>query len=623
MRRFISLLGAFLFLSLQWHPLPSQLRQSEAFFPWEYVGPSNLGHTLIAGVKMGNSIFVGSPFGGLFRSTDEGRNWELVRGFCLNDNMEPVYRTLSVTALAAEGNSLYVGTGAIQQYNPAAISLSAVSTTKGGVVGAFGPPGMGVFVSTDGGNTFSNQNATWKLSYPAISYTRDYENVGIINVQGISISQGRIAILTPDTLFISTDNLATLQGTGRLAGGRRLRSVAWGAGNTLFVTTNDSLYRSIDGGQTFTRSTEIVLPPGASGVSGIGGGNVVVCSAPSDPSIIYLASAKSNGELVGVWVSSDNGENWVRIANAENASFQVLNGIGTASIVLKVDPQDPTRIVIGGSQLWEFSPARGWQRFSPTNLSLQELPTVIRDVVFLDGGELLVIGDGFPVRLTRGGTRIEDASRGIQATRILSLAVSPLGDVHASGPSPILITSHYVDDPPGLFRIVNLLTTVFDAVRNPVGNVGVSSINPEVVFFSYQDGRLRVAIDRGQGYSSFYAVPHRSSWDTALIQPGSTGREPPPWIAQDRPEKYGPLYPPFALLEKYESLVKTREGKRRGTSHLFIATGQGVWTITNPISTSLDSIAHWNRVSRNIPIGINASHTYSSYVSPSNAIPTA
>lgn len=619
---------AALVFSLQWRPAPTSLRQSAAFFPWEPVGPNNLGHNLIAGLRVGNTLYVGSAFGGLFRSTDGGRSWEVVSGFTLNTNDAPEYRCPSVTALAAKGNTLLVGTGAITQYNPAGIGLASIGTAKGGLLGAFGRPGMGVFVSTDGGATFSNQNATWKLTPPATSYTLDYNNVGILNTVALSVSpSGKIAILTPDTLLLSTDDLATLQGTGRLAGGRRLRSVAWGANDVLYFTTSDSLYRSDDGGASFTPVTGLQLPPGLTGVGGIGGGNAVVRTAPSDPTRIYVASAKSDGSLVGVWASPDNGATWARIANQENASFAVLGTVGAAALTLVVDPTDPTHIVLGGNQLWEFSPEKGWQRITPANQDplILRLPSLIRDVVFLEGGDLLVIGDGRLVRVTQNNTRIEDANRGIQASRILSVAVSPLGDVHISGVTPVVISSNYAEDPRGTFRLVNGITTVFDAVATPLGHVQVSQLVPDFVFFSYQDGRLRGSQDRGQGYVSFYAPPYSTSWDNAEIQPPGTGSGTPAWISQDRPERYGPLYPPFALIEKIpaDGLVKDANNTFLGTSLLFIATGQGLWTITNPISTSPDTIARWNRVSGSTPLGVNASHTYAAYFTAANSIPTA
>ncbi len=616
MRQLFALGGALaLLLALAWRAAPTPLRVSSSYFPWEPVGPVNLGHNLIAGVRVGNVLYVGSAFGGLFRSTDNGRSWEVVRGFSLNQNGEGKYRCPAVTALATDGTRLYVGTGAIVQYNPSGISLSAVATTAPGLIGAFGRPGMGVFVSSDGGSTFSNQNPTWNLTYPALSYANDYTNTGILNVVDIAVNGTKVAILTPDTLFLSTDGLATLQGVGRIAGGRLLRSVAWGANDALFVTTNDSIYRSTDGGQSFVPLVGLQLPPGVTG-SSLGGGHAVVRTAPSDPSKVYLATAKGDGKLMAVWASPDNGDTWARIANSESPSFAVLGGRGVSALALEVDPADPTHLLVGGTTLWEFSPATGWRRINPPNQDpfILRLPALIRDIVFLPNGEWLVVGDGRLVRITQGGTRIEDASKGIQAARILSLAVSPKGDIYASGPSPVLITSRREEDPAGLFRLVPLGTFT---VPSPVGQVAVSSIDPDISFFSYQGGRLRTSQDRGLSYVSFYTARASFSWDTTFIQsiPGA--------VTEDRPNAYGPLYPPFALVEKFGEKVLNRDGTRAGTSYLFIATGGGLWTITNPISTNPDTIPHWNRVNGRPAIGVNANVTYANYLNPSNAIPTA
>ncbi|MEN2993165.1 MAG: T9SS type A sorting domain-containing protein [Bacteroidia bacterium] len=594
------------------------------------MGPRNLGGNYTTLLRAGNTIYLGLGFGGLYRSRDEGSSWELVSSFVLNRNGEEVYRCPAVTALAADGNILYVGTGNITQYNPSRVLSGAVDTFKSGVIGAFGRPGMGVFVSTDGGQTFTNQNATWRLSYPNMAYN---QRTGLIDVVGISVQAGKVAVITPDSLFISTDTLRSYRALriSRVAG--PLRSVAWGSDGVLLVGSRDSLYRSTDGGETFQRVTDIPLPEGKSKLAE---GGVVVRSAPSNPSIFYMATADDRGRLVGVWLSTDNGASWSLISQAENPAFAVLGGRGTEALALSVDPADPSHIVVGGTQLWEFSPALSWERINPGSPLdfILRLPSPIRDVLFLPNGDLLVAGDGRVVRVTDNRRRLRDATYGIQgATRFLSLALSPLGDIYASGAEPTYLALQYRGDFTGLFRTFNEAN--FFNSRGfvpPLGNIVVSHRLPEKSFIAYSNGRVKVSEDRGISYSSFYAPPHPSArYKTRLedsIQPGSIvpPGQPSPLINEDRPYLYGPLYPPIVLLEKFPEVVRNRDGRLQGESHLFIATSQSLWYIHNVAPEEVrpgQQINYWSRIIPQAVSNVSTNHTYSTYLSSSNRVPTA
>ncbi|MEN3040083.1 MAG: T9SS type A sorting domain-containing protein [Bacteroidia bacterium] len=635
MWRLIAFIGLVL-ISVSWRPHPIRMETLASYFPWEPVGPANVGNILTRGLRVGNKIYVGSAFGGLYESTDEGRTWRLTPGFSLNQNGEATYRSLAVTALAASNNVLYVGTGNITQFNEAGVSFRSLDTLRTNILGGLGLPGMGVFISTDGGQTFSNQNATWNLSYPNLSYSPNYSAGRLTNVVDMAISGDKIAIITPDSVIFSADMLQTIRKSS-IPGGGPLRSVAWGGEGKLFVTNNTGLFVSNNDGQTFT-AVSVSLPPevtqgGSSGIIGIGGGNVVVRSAPSNPSILYLASANTNGELLTVWVSSDNGATWNPIASRQNLSFNVLGNLGTKTIALAIDPNDPAHILLGGNQVWEFAPDYGWRRINPpnaapvvagaTNLVLN-IPNPIRDFVFLENGDYLVIGNGRVIRITKDGSRAENASTGIQAAAVLSVAVAPNGDIHASGLTPLNIVSHYPGDPEGIFRIINYPPgQAFSPVANPVGNVAVSMRLPDNAFFSYQGGRLRMSTDRGRQYSPIYNAPAPYAFynDDTLhsIQPATV----PSAASEERPAAFGPLYPPILLVENFPELVYDRNGNFAGATHLFIATGQRLWYVSNVTALGADSIQYWSMVSPTTISNLSSNQTYSNYYNNANSIPTA
>ncbi len=620
MRYFILASISVLLLLLGWRSPQTYTTLTTSLFPWEPVGPANLGHEVHTVLRVGNTIYLGSAFGGLFRSTDNGQSWSAVPGFNLNQNGEAVWRCPSVTALATDGTRLFVGSGAASLFNPAGVSISNIAATKGGVVGFMGRPSMGVFVSEDGGNTFSNTNATWSSTYPNVSYTHS-ANDWLVAIS-LDAHNGKILAATHNQLYVTTDNFATVTLLSFTAPARIMNAV-WGDNDYIFVATRDSIYRSTDGGQTFSSLTSSLPRPSGVFLSGLGGGQLIVRRAPSDPRTIYVASAKSDFTLTGVWISRDNGDTWTRLSNTENDAFAVLGGAGT--LALAVDPQDPLHIVIGGSQLWEFSPNFGWRRINPANQDafILRYPSPIWDVAFLANGDLLVVGRGRPVRITQGGTRMEDASRGLQLTRVLSVAVSPSGYIYASGPAPLNIVNRAPNDPPGGFRLINQVTTIFDGVTSPLGLVVTRLTRPGHSFFSYQGGRIRFSEDDGVNYLSVYGGPRPDAFyndpsdNTQNVQwcPASGTCTP---VTNDAPSNWGPLYPPMVVAERFAELVKDANNVRSDTFFLFAATGGYLWTVT------FDSLFRWSRVSDlNIttPSGLNAA--YPDYVNATRSIPTA
>jgi len=623
MRYFITA-SVIVFIALMgWRSPQRDLRVGSSFFPWEPVGPNNLGHNLHAVLKVGNTIYIGSAFGGLFRSTDGGRSWSVVAGFNLNANGANLWRTPSVTALAAEGTDLYVGTAAAVLVNPSGVSVANIPSVKGGLTGYIGRPATGVFVSTDGGTNFAPAAASWQATYPNVSYT--HANSDWLVATAIDALYGKVLVATHDTLYVSNNRLATATGLN-FKGPKRITSALWGANdNTIFVATIDSAYRSTDGGTTFTSLTSSLPRPTGVTLAQLTGGNILLARSPSDSRTLYLASANSGGNLVGVWISRDNGDTWTLLCNPENASFAVLGGLGTGPFALTVDPADPLHIVIGGSQLWEFSPGTGWRRINPPNQDpfLVRLPRPIRSAAFLQNGDILVVGDGRPIRVTQGGNRAEDASRGIQATRVLSVAVSPLGDIYASGPTPILITNRLSIDPPGGFRLINRVTTDFSPVTSPVGYVVTRYTRPEHSYMSYQAGRIRFSETRGDNYATVYGPPRPDAYYNSITNDqqnigwcpasGSCASN-----TQDRPHLSGPLFPPMAIAERFQSLLKDRNNQRSDTFFLFAATGGYIWTVT------FDTLFRWNRVSNSLITNVtSAGIAYADYVNPARSIPTA
>ncbi|MCS6789702.1 MAG: T9SS type A sorting domain-containing protein [Bacteroidia bacterium] len=630
MRRFLSFTLILFLFALHWKPIsPIVLEESSTLFTWESVGPTNLGGSITALIEYKGKLYAGTGFGGLYESADQGKTWRIVPGYSLNKNGEERYVNPSISHLAVQGDVMYVASGSVAQYDLVGISLSSL-TIAGGITGNFGRPGTGIYTSTDGRN-FSNQNATWRLTYPNISYSLNYANVGILNIVDIATSGDKVAIATSDTIFISGDRLATLQSTGFISS-KPIRSLAWGAGGKLFVGGRESLYVSTDGGATFSTIRNIPLDPiSMSPAPTIT--RVIVQVSPANPSVVYVAligtsavPSVSNG-LLGVWVSSDEGANWTRIAPTESANqatnaFSVVGGGGT--LIMRLHPTDPNRLVIGGRTLWEYMPNTGWLRVNPTprvsgEALVVRIPPTIRSILYLSSGELLVAGEGRLVRISPDRTQLQPSDIGIWASRVMSLSIASDGTIYASGPSPLSIINRTEKDIPGTFRAATYSSDFsVSGISSSFlyGFTAASLIDPQISFLGFHGGRVRSATDQGQTYTSFYAAPLRTNCDPTNIQSLRASND------QDRPDNFGPHYTPIVLVEKFGERVLNRDGLREGKSFLFVATSGTVWCVSNPISTSPDTIARWNKVIQG-NLGFIGEVALTDYYNPARIIPTA
>ncbi len=236
------------------------------------------------------AIYVGAAGGGIWRAKDGlagSPRWEFVSGsFATN-----AIGSLLVDPNDSTGKTLFAGTG-----EP---NVSADSEA-----------GMGIYKSTDGGDT-------WTL------------------LAGSAQFQGRAVA----SLAIQPDG-SILAGIARAV--RGISSVISGG-----VVTNNppftpfGVYRSTDGGATFTN----IFPQGVLTVRGTNEVRV----DPNNPAVLYAALLGA-----GVWRSVDNGANWTQI---KAPSFPV--NFDRSEFALAKIGGGATRMYLGqGSQAPPLPPAR-------------------------------------------------------------------------------------------------------------------------------------------------------------------------------------------------------------------------------------------------------------------------
>lgn len=288
---------------------------------WDFAGPSNIGGRMTAIVVHPNDsdrLLAGAAGGGVWRSSDGGRNWDSLW------HQEP---TLNIGSLAMDSNNpdtVYCGTGEA--------NLSADSH-----------PGVGVFVTRDGGDT-------WTLLAPAA--TSGIPNrIGTIAVNPFDSNHlilGGVSHATNDVregMYNSRDGgLTWTRDQGISTGRYRCHQLVFdptGEG-TVYSTISangflSGIWRSDDAGASW-----IQLDSGLPDPTQIRRGSVAL--APSNPDRLYLQLAGRNGQVLGVYRSDNRGDTWERISGNHFRNERQM----TYNNTIVVHPSNPDIVLCGG-----------------------------------------------------------------------------------------------------------------------------------------------------------------------------------------------------------------------------------------------------------------------------------
>jgi photosystem II stability/assembly factor-like uncharacterized protein len=282
---------------------------------WRAIGPANMGGRIddIAVVENNPSIiYVGAATGGLWRSTNAGTTWD------------PIFDDQGSTSIGdvaiapSDPNIVWVGTG--EPNNRQSSSW-----------------GDGVYRSLDGGATW--QNVGLRDSKHIGRVVIDPHNPNTVYVAALGHLWGpnkeRGLYKTTDggktwsnVLFIDEDTGVTdvaidLQSPMTLyAAAYQRRRTPWGFNGG---GPHSGLYKTIDGGATWTRLTE-GLPEGATGRIGID-------IYKSNPNIVCAIIENAKG---GVFRSEDRGATWKKMGDLDSRPMYYSQ--------IRIDPNNDQRI---------------------------------------------------------------------------------------------------------------------------------------------------------------------------------------------------------------------------------------------------------------------------------------
>ena len=301
---------------------------------WTFKGPntsaggySGLGRINCIGFHptIANTFWVGTPAGGLWKTTDGGNTWTT------NTDNFPVLGISDIAIDYSNPNTMYIATGD----GDAAISLSnGEGDTKS----------IGVLKSTDGGATWNTTGLNWNVT---------------------SAKLIRRLVMSP--VYPQELIAATSDGIWRtLDGGTNWSQVQSGYfmdaeykpnnSDTIYASTYDpsggnaEIYRSTDYGTSWTSVATL------SGVSRI---NLAV--TPNSPDLVdALCATSSDYGLAGLWYSANSGASFTQYLTG-TCSNNMLNsdylgagcgGQGSYDLAYAINPTDVNEIWLGGVNTW-------------------------------------------------------------------------------------------------------------------------------------------------------------------------------------------------------------------------------------------------------------------------------
>lgn len=214
-----------------------------------------------------NTIYIGSPSGGCWKTTNAGINWQPLTDFL---------STVSVSGIAVDPNNS----------NTVLINTGDFNHSQGS--------SHGIFRSTDGGTTW---NAT-SLSFSSPSFVRGGK------IEFVPASSTNVFAISHSGMYRSVDggqNWTTIVNNG-------VEDFEFKPGNpsTMYYVDDNGFFKSTNGGISFSAVTN--------GLPSTGFARLQVAVTAANPDVVYVLGGGSNNTLV--YKSTDSGTSFTQMHTA-------------------------------------------------------------------------------------------------------------------------------------------------------------------------------------------------------------------------------------------------------------------------------------------------------------------
>jgi hypothetical protein len=257
-----------------------------------------------------NTIYIGVPAGGLWKTTDGGSTWT---------PMSDTLASLGVSGIAVDHtspNTVYILTG----------------DGDGGDTQS-----IGVMKSTDGGSTWSTTGLSWNVT----NFNRGYKLLMHPSNSSIMFAVTTVGILK------TTDGWATW--TNVQSGSFRDLEFKPGDTSIMYASTSSSFYRSTNSGNSFSLINS-GLPSGENRVE-------LGVSEANSNYVYYLAGPSGINSFKGLYRSTDSGLTFNTMSTTPNILGYSTTGNDSNSqswydLAIAVNPSNAENTITGGVNLW-------------------------------------------------------------------------------------------------------------------------------------------------------------------------------------------------------------------------------------------------------------------------------
>lgn len=338
----------------------------------------------------GKTVWVGGVDGGLWKTTDittSPANWTLV-----NDYLSNIAVT-SITQDPSNKDIMYFCTGEAY-YNADAVA------------------GMGVFISTDHGVTWSQLTSTINYTY-CTRIVCDYQGNVYLATRGNGLLRSNNkgvswTVITPSTM---NTNICDIE-LSSLTGPARLHVVAG-----IFSTQS---YRYTDIPGTATSTTGWVAPLTA--FPSYAQRAEIACSG----NVLYACPVNASYQVPTIYKSIDGGANWNPTTAQPTTGW--ASGQGWYAVSVGIDPSNSNNCIVGGLDAYKTVNGGGsWAKISNwVGTTGQYVHADIHDITWYDNGNKLLFGSDGGIHYSADkGTTIRDRNIGLRIKQFYSVAVHP------------------------------------------------------------------------------------------------------------------------------------------------------------------------------------------------------
>ena len=413
----------------------------QALLSWTERGPNNMGgrsrSVLInRNDATGNTVFVGSVGGGLWKTTNfksGSPTWTMVSSVSAN---------LAISCLAQDPsnfNIMYAGTGE-------------------GFGNSDAIRGLGIYKSTDGGNTWSllASTTTGGTNVNDFGYVQDI----VVYSNGTVYASGLPFVFCNRGGVLKSTNGGTswTRVVGALTGGDCTFAHDFYAYD-LEISASGDIYATTKDGGTGGPSGKIWKSPAGATVGDVGtwtnitpapkaGGfwqRIDVACAPNNNNVVYAMFQGNGNGVDSIMRSDDAGANWINVDNTTNwcdqgstaSGVDFTRGQAWYDLILAVKPDDAATVFAGGVDVMKTTNSGGlWSQLtqwssgcgSPT--PLPNIHADIHNIVFFPTGlgttnEFIVVNDGGIYYSSDGGASFTNKSTGYNTIQYYAGALHP------------------------------------------------------------------------------------------------------------------------------------------------------------------------------------------------------